>query len=110
MDLTQLTENVLLELKRGVTTLVVMMVLQEEQYGYSLQSNLAEKGIVIEQGTLYPLLRRLESQELLTSIWRMEGARPRRYYVISPAGKEMLPQLIKEWNHLVDIVAGLQEK
>lgn len=107
MDKTQLLDNLMLVLKRGVTTLAVLMFLQEEQYGYSLQSSLAQKGIQIEQGTLYPLLRRLESQGLLTSIWRMEGTRPRRYYVISPEGKVILPDLVKEWNSLVNIMSGL---
>ena len=108
MDKNQLLDNVVLELKRGVTTLAVLMFLQEEQYGYSLQSNMAEKGIQIEQGTLYPLLRRLESQGLLTSIWRMEESRPRRYYMISPEGKEILPYLITEWDRLVQTMTELK--
>lgn len=100
-------DNLLLELKRGVTSLAVLLFLQEEQYGYSLQTSLAENGIAIEQGTLYPLLRRLESQGLLTSIWRMEGARPRRYYVISPDGKQALPEITREWSQLVEVISRL---
>lgn len=100
-------ENLILELKRGVTSLAVLLFLQDEQYGYSLQTSLAENGIVIEQGTLYPLLRRLESQGLLTSIWRMEGSRPRRYYVISAEGKQALPEINREWNQLVKTVTSL---
>lgn len=100
-------ENLILELKRGATSLAVLLFLQEEQYGYSLQTSLAENGILIEQGTLYPLLRRLESQGLLSSIWRMEGSRPRRYYVISPDGKQALPGITREWNQLVENIARL---
>ncbi len=109
MDDKQIQENLLLELKRGITTLAVLRVLQTEQYGYSLQSSLAERGIQIEQGTLYPLLRRLEAQGLLSSIWRMEGARPRRYYILSEDGEKILPSLMAEWNNLVNTMTGLDK-
>ena len=81
-----LLDNVILELRRGVIVLAVLSQLDTEQYGYSLIKLLADKGLEVDQGTLYPLLRRLESQGLLESVWRVEDARPRRYYVISRAG------------------------
>lgn len=94
-------ENNILELRRGVIVLAVLSQLDEEQYGYSLLKRLSDQGLELDQGTLYPLLRRLESQGLLESVWKLEEARPRRYYVISQAGKEILPQLKQEWAAIV---------
>ncbi len=94
-------EKLVLELRRGVITLAILGQLSGEQYGYSLIQLLAEKGLQVEQGTIYPLLRRLEDQGLLQSDWRIEDSRPRRYYVISPRGKELLPELKSEWSALV---------
>jgi DNA-binding PadR family transcriptional regulator len=94
-------DKAVLELRRGVITLAVLSQLDEEQYGYSLIQRLAENGLSVEQGTLYPLLRRLEDQGLLESTWNVEGSRPRRYYIISQNGKELLPDLKSEWDGLV---------
>lgn len=97
-------ENVTLELRRGVIVLAVLSQLTEEQYGYSLLKNLSVLGLEVEQGTLYPLLRRLEAQGLLESVWKIEEARPRRYYVISAAGRRLLPKLKDEWNSIVAVM------
>jgi DNA-binding PadR family transcriptional regulator len=99
-----LLESTILELRRGVIVLAVLSQLGEEQYGYSLLKLLADKGLELDQGTLYPLLRRLESQGLLQSVWRLEEARPRRYYAISETGKQVLPQLKKEWAEIVSMM------
>jgi PadR family transcriptional regulator, regulatory protein PadR len=103
----QLLENVILELRRGVIVLAVLSQLEEEQYGYSLIKLLSDQGLEIDQGTLYPLLRRLETQGLLSSDWRVEGARPRRYYTLSPEGKKVLPQIKSEWKALVEILGKM---
>lgn len=96
-------QNILLELRRGVITMAVLSQLKEEQYGYSLLKGLSDQGLDVEQGTLYPLLRRLEAQGLLQSDWRIvDDARPRRYYVISPQGRLALDQLKREWADIVD--------
>ena len=104
MDKNELSENVTLELRRGVIVLAVLSQLAKEQYGYSLLKNLSDLGLEVDQGTLYPLLRRLESQGLLASVWKLEEARPRRYYVISPEGKKLLPKLKEEWNSIVSVM------
>ncbi|HEX9090079.1 MAG TPA: PadR family transcriptional regulator [Anaerolineales bacterium] len=104
MENIQSIENLILEMRRGVIVLAVLSQCAQEQYGYSLMKSLANKGLDIDQGTLYPLLRRLETQGLLSSSWRLEDARPRRYYVISKAGKEILPELIKEWESMVQMM------
>jgi DNA-binding PadR family transcriptional regulator len=71
--------------------------------------SISEKGLEIDQGTLYPLLRRLETQGLLSSSWRLEDARPRRYYVISPEGQEILPKLVMEWESMVQMMRRMLE-
>jgi DNA-binding PadR family transcriptional regulator len=103
----ELLENAFSELRRGLLVLAVLNQLSEEAYGYSLIKHLADKGMSIDQGTLYPLLRRLESQGLLVSNWRVESDRPRRYYAISENGKEILPRLNSEWKSLVTIMSGV---
>ena len=95
------------ELRRGVVIIAVLSQLDEEQYGYSLVKLMASKGFEVDQGTLYPLLRRLEEKGLLQSEWRVEGSRPRRYYVISPQGKEILTALKGEWDALVQVMEGV---
>lgn len=100
-------EKTLNELRRGMIVLAVLSQLDEEQYGYSLLKRLSDKGLELDQGTLYPLLRRLESQGLLSSNWNTEGSRPRRYYVISPKGQELLPRLTEEWNGIVSMMDGM---
>jgi PadR family transcriptional regulator, regulatory protein PadR len=94
-------DNTILELRRGVIALAVLSQLNEEQYGYSLLKKLSDLGLDVDQGTLYPLLRRLETQGLLQSVWRVEGDRPRRYYVISKEGSEVLPRLKEEWSAIM---------
>jgi DNA-binding PadR family transcriptional regulator len=94
-------ENIIQELRRGVIVLAVLGLLQDEQYGYETMKQLAKRGLEVDQGTLYPLLRRLESQGLLDSRWQLADARPRRYYVISPLGRRMLPRLKEEWARIV---------
>lgn len=107
MEQNQAFENITLELRRGVLVLAVMTRLETEQYGYSLIKSLGDHGLEIDQGTLYPLLRRLESQGLLESTWRIDEPRPRRYYVLSPAGRRSLPELKGEWRKLVELMDGL---
>ena len=96
--------NIVQEMRRGVIVLAVLAQLREEQYGYSILKLLAEQGLEVDQGTLYPLLRRLESQGLLESIWKLEEARPRRYYVISQTGRQVLESLREEWQKIVAIM------
>jgi len=101
------TENVTQELRRGILILAILSQLNEEKYGYALISQLAELGLEIDQGTLYPLMRRLESQGLLDSNWKVEGSRPRRYYVINKTGKALLKELAGEWRSLTQITDKL---
>jgi PadR family transcriptional regulator PadR len=107
MTNTESLENVILELRRGVIVLATLSQLGTEQYGYSLLKQLSDQGMEVDQGTLYPLLRRLEAQGLLESVWKLEEARPRRYYVISAEGRRLLPKLIKEWAGIVSVMSKM---
>jgi PadR family transcriptional regulator, regulatory protein PadR len=93
-----------LELRRGIVVLAVLSQMDTARYGYSLIQQLAEKGLDVEEGTLYPLLRRLEKQGLLESEWEVGGARPRKYYRISAAGRDVLDMLRAEWLDTVDVM------
>jgi PadR family transcriptional regulator, regulatory protein PadR len=93
-------ENLKLELRRGCLTLAVLGQLRSEGYGYMLRKALADRGLEIDEGTLYPLLRRLETQGLLVSEWRAENKRNKRVYRLSPIGKATLKQLAVEWASL----------
>jgi PadR family transcriptional regulator PadR len=88
------------ELRRGVVVLAVLSQLRQAQYGYSLRQALAASGMPIEEGTLYPLLRRLEGQGVLASDWRLEEGPPRRYYRLNAAGEALLAALTTSWRDL----------
>jgi DNA-binding PadR family transcriptional regulator len=106
-DLKEHREKLELELRRGILVLATLSRLDKARYGYALIQDLAEHGLEIDQGTLYPLLRRLESQGLLLSEWDVEGPRPRRYYRLSPAGETILVTLTDEWFKLASVMDGL---
>jgi len=92
-----LFENLRLELRRGCLTLAVLAQLRQEFYGYTLRKALAERGLEIDESTLYPLLRRLEAQGLLASEWREEDKRNKRFYRLSSDGEQIFGQLLDEW-------------
>lgn len=96
----ELFENLRLELRRGCLIVAVLAQLRAEQYGYTLRKALADDGLAIDEGTLYPLLRRLESQGLLVSQWREEEKRNKRFYRLSPVGEKILEQLLDEWKSI----------
>lgn len=85
------------ELRRGTLILAVLGTLRTEKYGYTLKTELGGLGIEIDEGALYPMLRRLEAQGLLTSEWREEAKRQKRFYRLSADGAEALDQLTTEW-------------
>lgn len=100
----------LVELRRGALVLAVLSQLRQRRYGYSLRQALAAGGMPIEEGTLYPLLRRLEAQGLLDSEWDTDTAPPRRYYRLNAAGTRTLAELAQAWRDQVRAIdAFLQE-
>ena len=95
--MTELLQSYIIELRRGSLTMAVLGCLKEPRYGYALLQTMQERGIAIEANTLYPLLRRLEGQGLLTSEWDTGESRPRKYYTVSMAGRQVLAGLVAEW-------------
>src|SRR5688572_13454740 len=104
-----LFDKLRIELRRGALGLAVLAALREERYGYVLRQMLEEAGLQIDEGALYPLLRRLETQGLLTSQWREEGKRNKRFYRLSPDGERVLAQLLAEWNSISDSILRLSD-
>jgi DNA-binding PadR family transcriptional regulator len=102
-------ENLRLELRRGSVILAVLAALRTEQYGYTLRKRLEDGGLPVDEGTLYPLLRRLESQGLLESQWREEDKRKKRFYRLTPAGTEIFARLMIEWQSIGEAVAHLSD-
>lgn len=96
-----------LELRRGVIVLAVLSQLKTPQYGYSLIQRLSDLGMDIEEGTLYPLLRRLDKQGLLNSDWEIGESRPRKYYRISEMGETILKLLTVDWDETVEVMNRL---
>jgi PadR family transcriptional regulator PadR len=100
-------ENLRLELRRGCLTLAVLAQLRQERYGYTLRKALAERGLEIDESTLYPLLRRLETQGLLTSEWREEEKRNKRFYRLSSDGETIFSQLLVEWHAINTSISNI---
>jgi len=100
----QHVEQLNTELRRGLIVLVVLCQLETKEYGYSLLRKLEEKGFEITQDTLYPLLRRLETQGYLQSDWETDGARPRRYYQLNELGTAVMNALRRDWKEELKVI------
>ena len=98
------------ELRRGLIQIAALSLLQERMYGYQLVRILAASGLETEEGTLYPLLRRLESQGLLQSEWDTNGVRPRKYYRLSEDGLVALPRLEATWREIANSISRILER
>jgi len=103
-------ESLELELRRGTVVLAALSQLRTFRYGYELRQVLADHGLSVEEGTLYPLLRRLESQGVLQSEWRTGQGPPRRYYQLSPSGEQLYERLTTSWRNLNDAMERLHER
>jgi len=104
---TALFDHLRLELRRGSLVLAVLAALRTERYGYTLRKALADQGMEMDEGTLYPLLRRLESKGLLESEWREEDRRNKRFYRLTAAGKQTLKLLLAEWKIIAQSLNGI---
>ncbi len=109
MNTDEIVSGLILELRRGTLILLVLSRLEKPTYGYSLVSELEKGGIPVEANTLYPLMRRLESQGLLKSEWETGGSKPRKYYVLTEDGKEVLERMKTHWNAFSDNVRNILE-
>ena len=100
-------ENLFVELRRGTLILSVLSQLQEKKYGYALLQDLQDLAVSIEPGTLYPMLRRLQKQEILLSEWDTNESKPRKYYVLSEDGVDLFEELVAEWQRVKDDIDRL---
>lgn len=110
MDNKEIVSGLILELRRGTLILLVLSQLKEPMYGYNLVKKLEDKGVPIEANTLYPLMRRLESQGLLKSEWETSSAKPRKYYILTNEGKEVFEDFKKHWFQFSENVNSLLEE
>lgn len=106
----EILENLRSELRRGSLIVAVLAELRQEQYGYTLRKSLEEHGISMDEGTLYPLLRRLETQGLLSSEWREQDKRNKRFYRLSPQGEVILTQLLLDWENLSQSIRAILQQ
>jgi PadR family transcriptional regulator, regulatory protein PadR len=95
------------ELRRGTVVLACLIRLRTPDYGYALLESLNSLGILVDANTLYPLLRRLEKQGLVTSEWNTQEARPRKFYRTSPTGEQLAAALTTDWRRIDDALARL---
>ena len=106
----ELFQNLRIELRSGCVIVAALAQLRVEHYGYTLRKALADTGMDIEESTLYPLLRRLESQGLLLSEWREENKRRKRFYRLSVKGRKMLEALLDEWDGINRAISRIRRK
>lgn len=109
-EINDIYANFVVELRRGVTNLVVLKQCQQPTYGYQLVKNLADSGIPLEANTVYPLLRRLEDQGLLRSDWDTSTDKPRKYYQITDNGHQLLAQITSYWRESVKNIESILEE
>lgn len=107
MDMNETLDTHLQELRRGTVVLACLQLLRSPEYGYALLEQLESRGFATDANTLYPLLRRLEKQEYLTSEWNTDEARPRKFYRTSEAGTRLADTLTDEWHALTTAIASL---
>lgn len=109
MNHDDIVSGLALELRRGTLIILVLSQLKEPMYGYNLVKKLQDNGIPIEANTLYPLMRRLESQGLLQSEWETSEAKPRKYYKITDDGLIVLEKITEHWKAFSKNIDNLLE-
>ena len=109
MDFSDILTGGQQELRRGTVVLACLLLLRRPGYGYALLDELRELGFAVDANTLYPLLRRLETQGVLTSEWNTEESRPRKFYRTSAAGERLATELIADWKRLDASIRGLDQ-
>ena len=109
MDFDEILSGGQQELRRGTVVLACLLLLRRPGYGYALLDELRDLGFVVDANTLYPLLRRLEGQGMLTSEWNTDEARPRKFYRVSAAGERLAAELMTDWGRIDDAIRRLTE-
>ena len=97
------------ELRRGTVVLACLLLLRQPGYGYALLDRLRDLGFAVDANTLYPLLRRLETQGVLTSAWNTDESRPRKFYRTNADGDRLATELLTDWRRLDASIRGLDQ-
>ncbi len=108
MSMDDIFERFETEVKRGAMQVAVMCLLEKERYGYDIIKSLKDAGLGVEEGTLYPILRRLEDEKILASRWVTEGPRPRKYYMITEYGREIRSKLLGSMKSVSSAIEQLE--
>lgn len=102
------------QLKRGILEYCILLLIRSRSYyGYEIISEISQWGIIsAKESTVYPLLRRLQKEDYLKSIWQdsVEGLPPRKYYALTEKGREYLELMADEWEDLVKVISILQKR
>lgn len=106
---TELLASLRQEIRRGSVVLLCLLALRQPDYGYALLKTLDTAGVATDANTLYPLLRRLEKQGLVTSEWVTDDPRPRKYYRTSADGEEVARLLLDDWKAITTSLSYFQE-
>ncbi len=109
-ELDDIVQSLTQELRRGTIVISVLSQLEGQQYGYTLVKNMEDKGVKVDTNTLYPLLRRLEKQNILVSEWETDGNKPRKYYKRTAFGDEVYNKLIQQWKEMTECMQKLLKK
>lgn len=109
-ELDDIVQSLTQELRRGTIVISVLSQLEGQQYGYTLVKNMEDKGVKVDTNTLYPLLRRLEKQNILVSEWETDGNKPRKYYKRTAFGDEVYNKLIQQWQEMTECMQKLLKK
>lgn len=110
MDIQETVSGLTQELRRGTLILLVLGQLSQHRYGYQLVKRFNEQQIPMDANTLYPLLRRLEGQGLLESHWDTGESKPRKYYRITPQGRQVFEETRKIWREYTKKMETLMEE
>lgn len=106
-EMTEVLASLTQELRRGTIVLSVLSQLGVPRYGYTLVKSLEERGVQVDTNTLYPLLRRLEKQEILVSEWETDGGKPRKYYKRTDFGNKVYDKMKKQWMEMAESMKRL---
>lgn len=109
-EMNEIIASLTQELRRGTIVLSVLSQLNSPQYGYTLVKSMEEKGVAVDTNTLYPLLRRLEKQEILVSEWETDGSKPRKYYRRTEFGNAVYLRLLEQWREMTECMHKLLEQ
>ena len=104
-------ENVRSQMRKGVLEYCILSILDKgESYASAIIESLKSAGLIVVEGTLYPLLIRLKNQGALSYRWEESPqGPPRKYYCISEAGRALLQEMKASWNDLVETIKTLQQ-